>query len=177
MKLCCPFHKWVTPLHLKTSPPSYRIRGKQTFFFKNKNLFRGFYNGCGKKKLLSRGKFIFLCVSCVCVFGVRRRRPPRSLGSGPGNFARPSAVAGTLWFVLFCLSLSTFLLLLLHVVAGWIPKLTMRKKTFSSLPVEWSGWWVKNVCEQALTHTRLDPSFFFSLLRFEFEFVDERRQT
>lgn len=30
-------------------------------------MFRGFYNGCGKKKLLSRGKFIFLCVSCVCL--------------------------------------------------------------------------------------------------------------
>ncbi len=75
---------------------------------------------------------------------------------------------------LFCLSLSTFLLLLLllhlHVVAGWIPKLTMRKT--SSLPAEWSAdEWVRNVCEQALTQGLTPLLYFFVFL--EFEFVDE----
>jgi hypothetical protein len=69
------------------------------------------------------------------------------------------------------LSLSTFLLLLLlHVVAGWIPKLTMRKT--SSLPAEWSAdEWVRNVCEQALTQGLTPLLYFFVFL--EFEFVDE----
>lgn len=72
---------------------------------------------------------------------------------------------------LFRLSLSTFLLLLLlHVVAGWIPKLTMRKT--SSLPAEWSAdEWVRNVCEQALTQGLTPLLYFFVFL--EFEFVDE----
>ena len=101
----------------------------------------------------------FFCFFCFCFW-----RPPSSSPSldGLGPFGRPSAVDAVCVCVFVCPSLKVFFCLVVRVVVvGWIPKLTMRK-TFSSLPVEWSGWWMRNVCEQALdTHTRLDPSFFF----------------